>query len=136
MSRINYSIETLHTGIRRLLGAMLLLAVLCPITLVSAAEVVKIGVLSFRPKPQTLAQWQPLGEVLARAIPEREFVVEALNYSEMEEAVASRRIDFVLTNPGHYVLLTRRIGLTAPLATLAVNDDGRAGTVFGGVIFV
>jgi hypothetical protein len=32
-----------------------------------AAEPVKIGVLAFRPKPQTLAQWQPLADVLKRA---------------------------------------------------------------------
>ena len=102
---------------------------------VSAAEPVRIGVLAFRPKPQTLAQWQPLATALQQSVPERTFVVEALTYPEMENAVARKQLDFVLTNPGHYVLLTRRLGLTAPLATLAMNDHGRAGTVFGGVIF-
>jgi diguanylate cyclase (GGDEF)-like protein/hemerythrin-like metal-binding protein/PAS domain S-box-containing protein len=101
----------------------------------SAAEPVRIGVLAFRPKPQTLAQWQPLAAALQLAVPGRTFVVEALSYPEMESAVAGNRLDFVLTNPGHYVLLARRLGLTAPLATLAMNDHGHAGTVFGGVIF-
>ncbi|MGZ5599698.1 MAG: EAL domain-containing protein [Methylobacter sp.] len=99
------------------------------------AEPVRIGVLAFRPKPQTLAQWQPLAAVLKQAIPERDFVVEAFSFPELNRAVASRQLDFVLTNPGHYVLLTRRSGLSAPLATLAVNDNGQRATVFGGVIF-
>lgn len=101
----------------------------------AADEPVKIGVLSFRPKPQTLKQWQPLAGVLKQAIPEREFEVIALTFPEMEQAVAAKRLDFVLTNPGHYVLLTKRIGLSAPLATLAVDQYGEVVTQFGGVIF-
>ena len=99
------------------------------------AETVKIGVLAFRPKPQTLAQWQPLAVALKQAVPEHDFIVEALTFVELESALASRKVDFVLTNPGHYVLLTKRIGMSAPLATLASYDNGLITTVFGGVIF-
>jgi diguanylate cyclase (GGDEF)-like protein/PAS domain S-box-containing protein len=102
---------------------------------VSAAEPVRIGVLAFRPKPQTLVQWKPLGIALKQAMPSREFVIEALTFPELEAAVVNRQVDFVLTNPGHYVLLTKRIGLLAPLATLATNDNGKSSTEFGGVIF-
>lgn len=102
---------------------------------VPAAEPVRIGVLAFRSKLQTLEQWQPLAAALQHAVPRRTFAVEALTFPEMDEAIAQKRLDFVLTNPGHYVLLTRRLGLTAPLATLAVDDNGRASTAFGGVIF-
>ena len=100
-----------------------------------SAEPVRIGVLAFRSKEQTLAQWQPLARILKQAVPDREFVVEAMIIPEMERAIASRQLDFVLTNSGHYVLLTKRIGLSAPLATLAVEQGGQSGTVFGGVIF-
>ncbi|MFZ5774205.1 MAG: PhnD/SsuA/transferrin family substrate-binding protein [Thermodesulfobacteriota bacterium] len=99
------------------------------------AEPVRIGVLAYRPKPQALAQWQPLASALKQAIPERNFIVEALTYPELDLAVASRQLDFVLTNPGHYVVLTRRSGLSSPLATVAVNDHGHVLTVYGGVIF-
>ncbi len=106
-----------------------------PLVEAFGAEPVRIGVLAFRPKPQTLAQWQPLATILKQAMPERDFVVEVLSFPEMDMAVASRQLDFVLTNPGHYVLLARRSGLSAPLATLAINDNGRPATAFGGVIF-
>jgi len=101
----------------------------------NAIESVHIGVLAFRPKPQTVEQWQPLGVALKQAIPEMDFIVEAYTYPELEEATAGKHLDFVLTNPGHYVLLSKRIGLTSPLATLAINDHGHPSTNFGGVIF-
>ena len=77
----------------------------------ASADPVRIGVLAFRPKPQTLAQWQPLASVLKQAIPERDFVVQAYSFPEMEQAVAQRQVDFILTNPGHFVLINRRLGL-------------------------
>jgi len=102
---------------------------------VYAAEPVKVAVLAFRPKPQTLMQWQPLAAALKAAIPERDFVVQAYTLPELQEVVASRQVDFVLTNPGHYVLLTRLAGLKAPLATMVFNESGQEVSAFGGVIF-
>lgn len=46
----------------------------------------RIGVLAYRSKVQTLAQWQPLSTVLQQALPDREFVVEPLTYAEMNKA--------------------------------------------------
>ena len=106
-----------------------------PISPVYGAEPVKIGVLAFRPKPQTLALWQPLTVVLKQAIPDRDFVVEAFSYPELETAITAGKLDFVLTNPGHYVLIKRRSGLSVPIATLASNEDGKRIASFGGIIF-
>ncbi len=120
----------------RVLVGLLLWIVALQGQALAAQEPVRIGVLAFRPKPQTLAQWQPLAQALKQAIPERDFVVQAFTLPELDEAVASRQLDFVLTNSGHYVLLTRRSGLQAPLATLLVAENGQETSVFGGVIFV
>ena len=117
-----------------MLLACIIVSVLMPHP-VYAAEPVKIGVLAFRPKPQTLAQWQPLAAALKSAMPEHDFVVEALTYPELDQAVARRQLDFVLTNSGHYVLLKRRNGLSSPLATLIVEENGKPARMFGGVIF-
>lgn len=100
-----------------------------------SAETVKIAVLAYRSKPQTLLQWQPLAGVLKAAIPDHDFEVQAFTLPEIEEAVASRQVDFVLTNPGNHVLLTRRAGLKAPLATLLVEENGQEVAAFGGVMF-
>lgn len=108
-----------------------------PVALASARteEPVKIGVLAFRPKPQTIAQWRPLAASLKKAIPGRDFVVEAFTYPELEMAIAKRQLDFVLTNPGHYVVIKKRGKLSVPIATLAVNEHGKRLTAFGGIIF-
>ena len=108
---------------------------LWPVHVAQAGEPVRIAVLAFRPKPQTLLQWQPLAGALKAAIPERDFILQAFTLSELDEAVTRRQVDFVLTNSGHYVLLTRRSGLLAPLATLMVDESGQATTRFGGVMF-
>jgi diguanylate cyclase (GGDEF)-like protein/PAS domain S-box-containing protein len=101
----------------------------------SAAQTVEIGVLAFRPKPEMLKKWQPLEKALKRAIPQHDVRIQVYDYPELELAVSEKRVDFVLTNPAHFVLLSRRLGVSAPLATLIVEDNGVALSAFGGVIF-
>ena len=110
-------------------------ALIASVTPAYSNETVRIGVLAFRPKPQTLEQWQPLATALKQSIPEHDFVVQALTYPEMNRAVADRQLDFVLTNPAHFILLKMNGGLSAPLATLAVTVNGQRSSSFGGVIF-
>ena len=115
---------------------VLLTVMLCLVVATDlVAAPVRIGVLAFRPKPQTLQQWQPLAVALKRAIPGYDFVVEAYTYPELDAAVTERRIDFVLTSSGHYVLLKSRVGISSPLATLISDENGKNAGVFGGVIF-
>ncbi|HEY8906347.1 MAG TPA: EAL domain-containing protein, partial [Rhodoferax sp.] len=94
-----------------------------------------IAVLAYRSKPQTLTKWQPLAGVLKAAIPDHDFEIVVYNLDELQQAVSNRQVDFVLTNPGHYVLMTRRAGLKAPLATLLVEESGQEVAAFGGVMF-
>jgi len=113
---------------------MLLCAVGIVFSTAGYAQTVKIGVLAFRPKAETLKQWLPLGAALKRAMPQHDFVVEAYSYPELDRTVSDKRVDFVLTNPGHYVLLARRLGVSAPLATLIIEEHGVPLSAFGGVI--
>lgn len=101
----------------------------------TAAQTVEIGILAFRPKAEMLNKWQPLEKALKRDIPQHDFKIIAYTYPELEQVVADRRVDFVLTNPAHFILLSRRLGVSAPLATLIVDDDGVPLSSFGGVIF-
>ena len=100
-----------------------------------ALEDIRIGILAFRPKPQTQAQWAPLADALSKTFPEHRFTVKALGFEEMSSAVASRQVDFILTNPGHYVLMASHSGLSAPLATLVNLEQGSPVSAYGGVIF-
>jgi PAS domain S-box-containing protein len=116
-----------------IVSGIVLAAFLAP--LVQAAEPVRIGILSYRPKVQMAAQWESLATVLKQAIPERDFEISVYTIQELEMVTASRQIDFILTNPGHFVQLHRNIGLSAPLATLVTDENGQRASVLGGVIF-
>lgn len=102
---------------------------------VFSQEIVRVGVLAFRPKAEVQQQWQPLVDYLNNMVVGHRFVFEAMNYPELERVIAERRVDFVLTNPAHYVLMTYRNGLSSPLATLVPVERGQPVTGFGGVIF-
>ncbi len=93
-----------------------------------------LGVLAFRPQPETQAKWQPLADYLSHALRGRKVRLEILNYTELEAALNGNRLDFVLTNPGHYVQLRHKNNLSGAIATL-VESEGESGVeLFGGVI--
>lgn len=115
---------------------ILLLSVLLslvPTALSAADSAVTLGILAFRPKPETLARWQPTIDYLT-AKTGRRFDLQVFTYPELEAAISQHRVDFVLTNPAHYVLMTKRNQLSSPLATLIELDNGLPLTRFGGVI--
>lgn len=97
---------------------------------------IKFAVLAFRPKPETIARWQPLVDYLNDAGIGRRFTLEALTYPEIEAAVQARQVGIVLTQPAHYILLANREGLYSPLATLIGKEDNHQLASFGGAIVV
>src|SRR6056297_2594185 len=94
-----YYLDGKRAGLARL-AAMIFLIWLCAVATneAPAAEPVIIGILAFRPQPQVAQKWQPLEAYLHEAVPEHEFKLQPFSYVEMNEAVANRRLDFVLTN--------------------------------------
>ena len=95
---------------------------------------VRIGVLAFQGKEQALAQWSPTAQQLQADIPKYSFQVIPLNYDELNEAVKNSEIDFVLTNPEHYVVLRNAFRIS-PMVTLNTSIEHRVFTHFGSVIF-
>jgi PAS domain S-box-containing protein len=116
--------------------SLLLMALFLACSLKTAvAETIKIGVLAYRPKLQTQAQWQPLAESLNRKLPGYDFVIEALYFHDFNDAMHNTRFDLVFTNPAHYIFLKYLYGLSAPLATVINYPSGKPISSFGGVIF-
>jgi len=98
------------------------------------ADTVRFAILAFRPKPVVEAKWQPLIDYLNTAISGRRFALEVYTYAELENAVHARRVDVVLTQPAHYILLTQRDGLLSPLASLVERSGPHKLAQFGGTI--
>jgi len=100
-----------------------------------AEEPLRLGVLAYRPKPQAMAQWQPLAAYLETRLGRR-VELAVYSYPELNAAVDQKSVDVVLTNPGHFILLQQRSHLSPPLVTQIALERNHALTQFGGVIFV
>ncbi|MDP2880506.1 MAG: PhnD/SsuA/transferrin family substrate-binding protein [Azonexus sp.] len=94
----------------------------------------KFAILASRPKAETETRWQPLIDYLNKTNPERQLELLTLTYPELESAIREKRVDFVLTQPGHYIMLTQRDGLLSPLATLIEMQGDKKVASLGGVI--
>lgn len=98
-----------------------------------AGNPVRIGILSFRSLEHTQQQWQALPGYLERAVPETDFQIVPLYYPDLNAAVSKGELDFILTNPEHYVILQQSVGVTA-IATMMPLAEGHPVDQFGGVI--
>ncbi len=96
--------------------------------------VVRIGVLAFRGHQQAMSRWQPMADYLNRKMSGIRFKIVPLNLQQVRKATAAEEIDFVLTNPGNYVLLESRYGASR-IATLKRHWQGHDYSRFGAVIF-
>jgi PAS domain S-box-containing protein len=105
------------------------------LSLASSKQSLTLGVLAYRPDTEVREKYQPLADYLSRQLSPRTVNIEVLNYAEFSEALEHGKLDFVLTNPGHYIFLKHRYGLSGVLATLVENEHGLKLDNFGGVIF-
>ncbi|NTV95393.1 MAG: PhnD/SsuA/transferrin family substrate-binding protein [Thiobacillus sp.] len=109
-------------------------AVAAQATEAGAQAPIKFAVLAFRPKPETMARWQPLVDYLNDANIGRRFILEPLTYPEMQAAVKAHQVGVVLTQPANYIQLAHGEGLYSPLATMIGKEGELPLASFGGVI--
>lgn len=82
-----------------------------------------------------MQRWQPLADYLSRMLHGDQVQLKVLNYPELNTAVSHYEIDFVLTNPAHYIELRQNYAMSGALATLIEDERGIPLSAFGGVIF-
>lgn len=93
-----------------------------------------LGVFSFRPDAATEQRYQPLADYLAEATGQG-IDLQILDHGEMAGALSRNQLDFVLTNPSHFLVLRSERSLSGVLATLIERwNDSETGSM-GGVIF-
>jgi signal transduction histidine kinase/DNA-binding response OmpR family regulator/ABC-type phosphate/phosphonate transport system substrate-binding protein len=117
---------------RRLAAAILMLCLLLPAAAQSPALIV--GVFAYRDKAVTLARWQPLADYLSQKLGKRRIEMIALEAHEIEAALQEKKLDFVFTNPRHYVELNQTNPLSGALVTLVELKNGKPVATLGGVI--
>ncbi len=83
---------------------------------VAQERVAQIGVLAYRGAERTTDAWQPLADYLSAEVTNWRFEIVPVTLVSAPEALKSGRLEFLVTNPGHYVSLAPEFGLS-PLAT-------------------
>lgn len=113
----------------------LLLAFLVGWPAMAASEsTLTLGVFAYRPPAVMEARYRPLADYLGRQLPDHRVELEALSLDGIEEAIAHRRLDLLMTNPSHYLQVRSRNSLTGALATLINTQHGQAVSSLGGVV--
>ena len=116
----------------RLLAAVLMLCCLIPAW--AQSPVLTLGVFAYRDKAVTQARWQPLADYLSQKLGKTRIEMVALEAHEIEAALQEKRLDFVFTNPRHYVELNQKNPLSGALVTLVELQNGKPVSTLGGVI--
>lgn len=98
---------------------MVLSALLCLGAHVAAADqtTIRVGVLAFLGAEHSLDEWGPTARAIEVGVPGSTVVIVPYDHAGLGRAVAARDIDFVITNPGHYVELEAAYGVSR-IATL------------------
>lgn len=79
-------------------------------------QTAQIGVLAYRGTAAAMVEWRPLATYLTNSVEGWRFELVPVTLSSVESEIEADRIDFLITNPGHYVALAARHDLSV-LAT-------------------
>jgi len=101
----------------------------------SATErVFKLGVLAHQGKEKCILEWQPTADYLSEALLQYDFDLVPLGFDEVKTAVAAKKIDFLIANPGIFAEMELEHKLE-PIATQLNNINGDNYSSFSSVIF-
>jgi PAS domain S-box-containing protein len=121
----------IHSKLHYLASVLLMVFV---VNATAVGEEVKIGVLSHRGDESTLRHWTPTAEYLTNQIEGMNFSILPLDFDEIDPAVKSGAVDFLLVNSGIYVVMEVKHRISR-IATMNNLVSEQAQNVFGGVIF-
>jgi two-component system sensor histidine kinase TtrS len=85
--------------------------------LADSKPAIRIGVLAFLGAELSFDEWAATANAIAAGLPHNEVRLVPLDHAGMNRAVAAGNLDFVITNPGHYVELEVASGISR-IATL------------------
>ena len=114
--------------------SLLLVFSICFSLQIYATQKVTIGVLAYNGKQQAINRWQPTADYLSARIQAYQFHIEPLTHQEFKHAINKGSLDFILTNPGHYVRLEVAFGVIR-IATFKSKFNQQIFTQFSSVIF-
>jgi two-component system sensor histidine kinase TtrS len=112
---------------------VLLLAVMLSGIAAAGERDITVGVLAHRGDEPALKMWGPTVDYIESRIPDYNFRLVPLDLHSLPAALERNGLDFILTNPGNYVALEAKYGITR-IATLKNSRLGKSLETFGAVI--
>jgi signal transduction histidine kinase/CheY-like chemotaxis protein/ABC-type phosphate/phosphonate transport system substrate-binding protein len=101
----------------------------------NAFESARIGVLAHQGKQRCQEQWQPTIDYLNQVLVHHMIELVPLAFDEVNDAVASAEIDFLISNSGIYIEMEYKYGLQ-PIATQLIRQNDTYYSTFSSTIFV
>jgi len=117
------------------MGAMLALSGLPTPPLALAREGLTVGVLSSRNPEVMRERFTPLVTHIGQQL-KSPVELQVLDQPSMELALKHQRLDLVITNPSHYLVVRKHNAPTSVIATLVTAEQGVEVNALGGVIVV
>ena len=95
-----------------------------------------LGLFTYFSPEEMRTFFQPVIDHLNANIEEFSIRLKPINLHDVDNALASNELDFIVTNPGHYIQLRERYNLNSPVATIVrQTGDNKVVHRSGGVIF-
>ena len=104
------------------------------VTAVDAKEDVRVGVLSYRGAERAVSDWASTFKHLNSVLPQYSFQIVPGDLNSLTSDVASNQLDFIVTNPGHYVELEEGYG-AARIATVETQNGPPPIAAVGTTVF-
>ncbi|QBF83562.1 sensor histidine kinase [Shewanella maritima] len=118
--------------VRALIGLLMLLMAL---PVFADKRDLYVGVLGNWGYQQAIERWSPLMQYLSEQVPGTQFHVYPGEFEELNRAMASGKIQFIVTNPGQYLFLSNQYPLSW-LATMRSRRHNGATSAIGSAIIV
>jgi PAS domain S-box-containing protein len=112
---------------------IVLMLVGCAASAAQKPTPLKLGVLAYRPKPQVIAQWQPVADYIQSSLA-RPVELAVYNHTELAAVVAKRAVDLVITTANQLIHLQHTASLSAPVATLIMREGPHHLSAYGNTI--
>ena len=117
-----------------LFSAVLPASVAAETAVPTADKPLVLGVFAFRPKAIIEDRYAPLGRYLSEHLRGHTIRVVPMSSDELATGIRQQTVDFVLTNPSHFVELRESQLLSGALATVVTRQNNQAVHGIGSVI--
>ncbi|WP_298865145.1 PhnD/SsuA/transferrin family substrate-binding protein [uncultured Sulfitobacter sp.] len=94
----------------------------------------RIGVLAYRGSHQLQRNWLALGQYLDSSIPGWSFRIVPMTLQSARKQIEAGQVDFIITNPGHFVDLNRTHRMSVIASRSQKKSDGSFSGEFGSAI--